>query len=72
MYLYAKDPFEAKYKFLINKRKITGLNHLMTVKLLFKTRMIWMKFIKWFYTIQIRNVKHLIAFDDMIADMHDN
>ena len=46
MYLYAKDPFEAKYKFLINKRKITGLNHLMTVKLLFKTRMIWMKFIK--------------------------
>ena len=27
-YLYVKDPFEAKYQFLINKRKNTGLNHL--------------------------------------------
>ena len=27
-YLYVKDPFEAKYQFLINKRKNTELNHL--------------------------------------------
>ena len=27
MYLYAKDPFEAKYQFLINKRKSTDLKH---------------------------------------------
>ena len=27
MYLYAKDPHEAKYKFLINKRESTGLKH---------------------------------------------
>ena len=26
-YLYAKDPFEAKYQFLINKKESTGLKH---------------------------------------------
>ena len=25
IYLYAKDPYEAKYQFLINKKKSTGL-----------------------------------------------
>ena len=25
IYLYAKDPYEAKYQFLINKRESTGL-----------------------------------------------
>ena len=28
MYLYAKDPYKAKYKLLINKRKRTGLKYL--------------------------------------------
>ena len=27
MYLYAKDPYEVKYQFLINKRESTGLKH---------------------------------------------
>ena len=27
MYLYAKDPYEAKYQFLIYKRESTGLKH---------------------------------------------
>ena len=27
IYLHAKDPYEAKYQFLINKRKRTGLKH---------------------------------------------
>ena len=27
IYLYAKDPYEAKYQFLINKRERTGLKH---------------------------------------------
>ena len=27
IYLYAKDPYEAKYQFLINKRESTGLTH---------------------------------------------
>ena len=28
IYLYAKDPYEAKYQFLINKSESTGLRHL--------------------------------------------
>ena len=28
MYLYAKDPYEAKYQFLINKRESTSTKHL--------------------------------------------
>ena len=28
IYLYAKDPYEAKYQFLINKRVNLGLKHL--------------------------------------------
>ena len=27
IYLYAKDPFDTKYQFLINKRESTGLKH---------------------------------------------
>ena len=27
IYLYAKDPYEAKYQFLIHKRESTGLKH---------------------------------------------
>ena len=27
IYLYAKDPYEAKHQFLINKQESTGLNH---------------------------------------------
>ena len=27
IYLYAKDPFEAKFQCLINKREKVGLNH---------------------------------------------
>ena len=28
IYLYTKDPFEAKYQYLINKREDVGINHL--------------------------------------------
>ena len=27
IYLYAKDPYEAKFKFLINKRESIGIKH---------------------------------------------
>ena len=27
IYLYAKDPYETKYQYLINKREKVGLNH---------------------------------------------
>ena len=32
IYLYAKDPYEAKYQLLISKREITGLKHFMMLK----------------------------------------
>ena len=27
IYLYAKDPYEAKYQYLINKREVLGIEH---------------------------------------------
>ena len=73
IYLYAKDPYEAKYKYLINKREKVGLDHLDDHK----------AFIE--YSDDMQNVykniedynlgkkcKVLIVFDDMIADMINN
>ena len=34
IYLEAKDPFETKYQYLINKRESTGLKHFNDLKLL--------------------------------------
>ena len=72
-YLCAKDPYEAKYQFLINKRESTGLNHFNDPK----------AFIE--YSNGMDNIyknteeynpnklcKILIVFDDMIADMLSN
>ena len=73
IYLYAKDPYEAKYQYLINKREGVGINHFKDLK----------AFIE--YSNDMRNVyknidhynpdkekKILIVFDDMIADMIQN
>ena len=50
IYLYTKDPYEAKYQILINKRQSTGL-------LLLNSQMISMIFIKTLKnTTQIRNM----------------
>ena len=68
--MYAKDPYEAKYQFLINKRKSTGLKHFNDSK----------AFIEYSNDMQdvYKNIekynpgkkrKILIVFDDMIADM---
>ena len=73
IYLYVKDPYEAKYQFLINKRKSTGLKHFNDPK----------AFIEHSNDIQdvYKNIeqynigkkrKILIAFDDMIADVINN
>ena len=70
IYLYAKDPYEAKYQFLINKRERIGLKHFNDPK-------------AFEYDIQdvYKNIdeynadkehKILIVFDDMIADMINN
>ena len=32
IYLYAKDPYEAKYQFLVNKREKVGLKHYNNLK----------------------------------------
>ena len=71
--MYAKDSYEAKYQYLINKREGVAINHFNDPK----------AFIK--YSNDIRNVykniddynpdkenKILIVFDDMIADMIQN
>ena len=72
-YLYAKDPYEAKYEFLINKRKNTRLKHFDDPK----------AFIEYSNNMEdvYKNIeeydlgkkhKTLIVFDDMIADMINN
>ena len=59
IYLYAKDPWEAKYQLSINKTESKDLKILMILKLLLNTRMMWMIFIKTLKnTTQIKNVKH--------------
>ena len=73
IYLYAKDPYEAKYQHLINKIEGLGINHFNNPK----------AFIE--YSNDMQNVykninyynpdkenKILIVFDDMIADMIQN
>ena len=73
IYLYAKDPYEAKYQFLINKRESIGLKHFNDPK----------AFIE--YSNDMQNVyknieeystdkepKLLLVFDDMFADMINN
>ena len=46
MYFYAKDPYEDKYQYLINKRECVGINHLMILRHLFSILMICMMFLK--------------------------
>ena len=73
IYLYAKDPYETKYQYLINKRQKVGLNHFDDHK----------AFIEYSNDMQdvYKNIegykpgkkrKVLIVFDDMIADMIKN
>ena len=73
IYLYTKDPYEAKYQYLIKKRKKVGLKHYDDLK----------AFIEYSNDLQgvYNNIeeynlgkKHkiLIVFYDMIADMINN
>ena len=73
IYLYAKDPYEAKYQYLINKREKVGLDHFDDPK----------AFIEYSDDMQDvhKNIddynprkqrKVLIVFDDMIAYMINN
>ena len=69
IYLHAKDPYEAKYQYLINKREKLGLDHFNDPK----------AFMEYSNDMQdayknnpIKKRKVLIVYDDMIADMINN
>ena len=73
IYLYAKDKYEAKYQYLINKREGVVINHFNDPK----------AFIEYSNDMRnvCKNINHynpkkeneiLIVFDDMIADMIQN
>ena len=73
IYLHAKDPCEAKYQYLINKREKVGLDHYNDSK----------AFIEYWNDMQdvYKNIEEynlgkkrqvLIVFDDMIADLINN
>ena len=73
IYLYSKDPYEAKYQYLINKREKVGLDHFQDPK----------AFMDYSNDMQdvYKNIEYynpgkkhkiLIVFDDMIADMINN
>ena len=59
IYLYAKDPYEEKYQYLIKKREKVGLYHYDDLKILWNIQMIFKmstKILK--ITIQERTVKY--------------
>ena len=73
IYLYAKDPYESKYQYLINKREGVGLNH-------FKDPKAFIEYSNDMHDVY-KNIddynpdkenKILIIFDDMIVDMIHN
>ena len=73
IYLYAKNPYEKKYQYLINKREKVGLNH-------FNDPKVFMEYSNDMQDVHkniedynpIKKRKILIVFDDMIADMINN
>ena len=70
IYLYAKDPYEAKYKYLINKRESLGINHFDDPEAFIEysndMRYVY-KNINYYNPGKEKKI--LIVFDDMIADM---
>ena len=73
IYLYAKDPDESKYQFLINKRESTGLKHFIDPRAFIEDSNDMQDVYK---NIDEYNAnkehKILIGCDDMIADMINN
>ena len=59
VYLHSKDPYEGKYQLLINKLESAGLNIVMILKVLLKTQMMQIIFMKILMnTNQIKNAKY--------------
>ena len=73
IYLHAKDPYETKYQFLINKKESIGLKHFNDSKAFIEYSNDMQDVYKYIdeYNVDKEN-KILIVFDDMIADMINN
>ena len=74
IYLYAKDLYEVKYQYLINKREKGGLDHFNDPKAFVEysndMQDVYKNIEK--YNNPDKKRKVLIVFDDMIADMINN
>ena len=73
IYLYAKNPYEAKYQYLINKRESVDINYFKDPKAFIEYSNVMSNVYKniSYYNPDKEN-KILIVFDDMIADMIHN
>ena len=69
IYLCPKDPYEAKYQYVINKHEKVGLDTLMILKFLLNTQMKCKMFVKVAECYLGKKRKVLIVFDDIIIDM---
>ena len=73
IYLYAKDCYEAKYQFLINKQESTGLNHINDPKTFIEysndVNDLYKNIEKYSPS---KKFKILIVFDDMITGVLNN
>ena len=58
IYLHAKDRYEAKYQFLINKRESTGLKHFIDPKFLLSIQLLCRMSTQILNTTKIKNVKY--------------
>ena len=67
IYLYTKDPYEAKYQFLINERESTGLKAF--IEYLNDMQDVYKNIDE--YNVD-KEYKILIFFDDMISDIINN
>ena len=71
IYFYAKDPYEAKYQCLINKREGVGINHFNDPKAFISSDMRNVYQNINYYNPDKEN-KILIVFNDMTVDMVKN
>ena len=73
IYLYAKDPYESKYQYLINKCEKVGLDHFNDPKAFTEYSSDMQDVYKNIEEYNpIKKGKVLIVFDDVIADVIDN
>ena len=72
IYLYAKDPYEAKYQYLINKRESVGINHFNDPKAFIEYSNDMQDVYKNIDEYNPDKERKLIVFDDMIVDMINN